>query len=111
MLLGGSDYAHVVVRILPSDVAGAEQTLVGLRNDYETRFTALFDALPLNADTDRSILRLMLIGAMNHAPVWYRKGMDTPDGLAKKFVKTLRYSQSGDAAEVPQEKRLQEDKK
>ncbi len=94
MLLGGSDYAHVVVRILPSDAPGADQTLVTLRNAYETRFTTLFDALPLNAQTDRSILRLMLIGAMNHAPVWYRKGRDTPKGLAQKFINTLRCAQS-----------------
>ena len=90
MLLGGSDYAHVVIRILPSDVPGAEQTLVDLRNEYERRFIELFEGLPLDAKTDRSILRLMLIGAMNHAPVWYRKGRDTPLGLAQKFITALR---------------------
>lgn len=93
MLLGGSNYAHVVVRILPSDAPGAEQTLVRLRNEYETRFIVLFEALPLDATTDRSILRLMLIGAMNHAPVWYRQGRDTPKGLAQKFINTLRCAQ------------------
>ncbi len=101
MLLGGSDYAHVVVRILPSDAPGADQALVTLRNAYETRFTTLFDALPLNAQTDRSILRLMLIGAMNHAPVWYRKGRDTPKGLAQKFINTLRCAQSNNQNMTP----------
>ena len=94
MLLGGSNYAHVVVRILPSDAPGAKQNLVVLRNDYEARFIALFDALPLEKDIDRSVLRLMLIGAMNHVPVWYQKGRDTPKGLAEKFITTLRCAHS-----------------
>lgn len=94
MLLGGSNYAHVVIRVLPTDVPGAEQKLVILRNEYETRFTALFDALPLDENTDPSILRLMLIGAMNHVPIWYRKGRDTPEDLAQKFINTLRCAQS-----------------
>jgi len=108
MLLGGSNYAHVVVRVLPSDVPGAKQSLVELRNDYEARFIALFDALPLRADTDRSILRLMLIGALNHAPVWYREGQNTPEGLAQKFINVLHCNQHNDAGK---QNGFQEDKK
>ena len=104
MLLGGSNYAHVVVRILPTDVPGATQKLVALRNEYEARFIALFDALPLDKNADRSILRLMLIGAMNHAPVWYSKGRDTPEELAQKFINTLRPAQSSN------QRTFQEDK-
>jgi AcrR family transcriptional regulator len=90
MLLGGSNYASVVIKVLPSDVPGAEDTLVTLRRDYETRFITLFEALPLDPQTDRSILRLMLMGAMNHTPVWYRSGADTPAELARKFIHNLR---------------------
>ena len=108
MLLGGSNYAHVVVRVLPTDVPGAKQSLVELRNDYEARFIALFDALPLRADTDRSILRLMLIGALNHAPVWYREGQNTPEGLAQKFINVLHCNQHNDAGK---QNGFQEDKK
>ena len=90
MLLGASSYAHVVIRTLPSDIRDAEKTLVGLRHQYEMRFTRLCDALPLPPQIDRSVLRLMLIGAMNHTPVWYREGRDTPAGLARKFINNLR---------------------
>jgi len=90
MLLGASSYAHVVIRTLPSDVPDAEKTLVGLRRAYEARFIGLCDALPLPSQVDRSVLRLMLIGAMNHTPVWYREGRDTPAGLARKFIDNLR---------------------
>jgi len=95
ILLDGSNYAQVVVRILPSDVPGAEKTLILLRNKYESRFVALFNDLPLAADADRSVLRLMLIGAMNHVPVWFRKGRDSPAGLAQKFIDTLRGAPMG----------------
>ncbi len=94
-LLDGSNYAQVVVRILPSDVPGAEETLVLLRDEYESRFISLFNDLPIASDIDRSVQRLMLIGAMNHVPVWFRKGRDTPAGLAHKFISTLRYAQIG----------------
>ena len=90
MLLGGSDYAHVIARVQPGDVPGAEQSLVALRNRYELRFAHLVEALPLAPDVDRSVFRLMLIGAMNQAPVWFRPGRDTPPALARKFVANLR---------------------
>jgi len=40
ILLDGSHYAQVVVRILPSDVPGAEKTLVLLRDEYESVYFA-----------------------------------------------------------------------
>lgn len=92
MLLGGSDYAHVIARVLPGDVPGAEDNLIALRQEYEARFTRIIDALPLAGSVDRSILRLMLIGAMNHAPVWFSPGRDTPETLAHKFVDNLRHA-------------------
>lgn len=100
MLLGGSDYAHVIARVQPGDVPGAEQSLVALRNRYEVRFSRLIAALPLAPAVDRSVLRLMLIGAMNQAPIWFRPGRDTPRALARKFVGNLRdpLAGAGDAA-------------
>jgi TetR/AcrR family transcriptional regulator, cholesterol catabolism regulator len=92
MLLGGSDYAHVIARVLPGDVPGAEARLIALREQYEARFVRIIDALPLPDSVDPSILRLMLIGAMNHAPVWFRPGRDTPQTLAQKYVANLRHA-------------------
>ncbi len=108
MLLGASNYAHVVIRTLPSDVPDAEKTLVGLRREYEARFTALCDALPLPLQVDRSVLRLMLIGAMNHTPVWFRKGRDTPAGLARKFIGNVRGAQA--CADASVEANFEEDR-
>jgi len=90
MLLGGSSFAQVVVRVLPRDVPGAEASLVILRDTYEARFRNLVEALPLNRGVDRSIFRLMLMGAMNHVPVWYRRGGVTAHQLADQFIGNLK---------------------
>ncbi|MBV1902248.1 MAG: hypothetical protein KUG58_01275 [Marinosulfonomonas sp.] len=50
----------------------------------------MVDALPLTPDTDRSVLRLMLLGAMNHTPVWFQPGRATPAELARHFIRNLR---------------------
>ncbi|PCH70556.1 MAG: TetR family transcriptional regulator [Rhodobacteraceae bacterium] len=92
-LLQGSDFAHVVVRVVPHDAPGAEQELVILRNAYEARFITLVEALALPPGTDHSLFRLMLIGAMNHAPLWYREGQETPASLARQFITNLRFAQ------------------
>ena len=95
-LLGGSDFARLVVQVVPRDVPGSERELVALRNAYEARFIALVEALPLPPGTEPSLLRLMLIGAMNHAPLWYREGRESPASLARQFIANLRYAQEAE---------------
>jgi AcrR family transcriptional regulator len=92
-LLEGSDFAHVIVRVIPQDAPGAAEELVKLRNAYETKFAALVAALPMPKDANPSLLRLMLIGALNHVPLWYREGGDTPSSLARRFIANLRFAQ------------------
>lgn len=93
-MLQRSDYAQVLVRVLPSDVPGAAARLKALRADYERQFRELAGALPLPAGTDRGLLRLMLLGALNWSRFWFREGgRETPRSLARKFVKLLRESQ------------------
>lgn len=89
-LLAPSPYAQVVVRIRPSDVPGAADRLIAMRDGYEARFRSLIAALPLPAGTDRSLLRLMLIGALNEVPLWYRPGGAPPAGIAAAFLAHLR---------------------
>ena len=92
-LLDQTDYAQVVIRVRPSDAPAAAAELVQLRNSYETRFTRLIAALPLARPTDRSLLRLMLVGALNWSQTWYREGGgDTPEQIARRFVALLKTS-------------------
>jgi len=103
-VLRNSDYAQVLVRVLPSDVPGAATRLKALRSDYEEQFRELLVALPLPADTDRRIFRLMLLGALNWSRFWFSEDgagapkarprrRETPKSLARKFVTMLKEAQ------------------
>jgi AcrR family transcriptional regulator len=93
-ILRDDDYAQVVVRVRPSDAPTVEQELIAQRNQYEALFAALVKALPLSRGTDRNVLRLMLMGALNGAQGWYRPdGRFNPRTLARKFVALLRQGQ------------------
>jgi len=89
-LLDGGDYAQVVIRELPRDKGPARQRLTGLRDDYETIFSDLAEALPLGSGMSRRYLRLMILGALNWSQSWYRPGGDTPDEIAAAFVMILK---------------------
>lgn len=89
-ILDQSAYACVINRVSPDQVPEIEQELIGLRTEYENRFVALVDELPLQEDTDRGLLRLMLLGALNWAQVWYRPDLTSITDIARAFVDNLR---------------------
>lgn len=72
---------------LPADLRAR---LVAERDRYERRFAAVVRALDLPAGTDRRLVRLMLLGALNFTPTWYRPGGASPRRIAEAFVATLR---------------------
>ncbi len=93
-ILRDDDYAQVVIRVRPADVAVVHPVLIELRNRYEALFTELIRALPLKRGTDRRALRLMLIGALNWSQTWYRPdGQFKPRVIARKFVALVRQGQ------------------
>ena len=90
-ILRDDDYARVVVRVRPADVAAVGTTLVAERDRYEALWTSLVAALPLPRRTDRKALRLMLLGALNWSQNWYRPdGGASPRSLARQFTALLR---------------------
>ena len=89
-LLDGGDYAQVVLRDLPHEAEIVRARLVALRDGYEAVFRRLIAALPLPADADRGLLRLMLMGALNWSPRWYRARGVAPAKIAQTFVAALR---------------------
>jgi AcrR family transcriptional regulator len=71
--------------------------LIAQRDEYERMFAEFIDALPLPPRTQRAALRLMLLGALNWAPTWYRPdGGQSPRTLARAFVRLLRGSLAPD---------------
>ena len=57
---------------------------------YENVFREIIDALPVKPGTDRSLLRLMLLGAMNWVHIWYREGARGPREIADRMVDMVR---------------------
>ncbi|MBV7397248.1 TetR/AcrR family transcriptional regulator [Mameliella sediminis] len=90
MIIEPTAYASVIIRILPGTVPSAEQDLIDLRNRYETVLRDLVEALPLPVDVDRRLLRLFLIGAVNHVPLWHKPGGSTPADIARELVRFAR---------------------
>ncbi len=101
MLLEESDFAQVILRVFPDDVPGARETLVSLRDEYESLFRDLVEDLPLAPGADRSLVRHMLLGALNWAKFWYRPGKLNPDRIADDMVATLRNPLCAPAAPRP----------
>lgn len=89
-LLEDSDYGQVVIRVRPDDAPEVASRLVALRDEYEQAFSRAIQDLPLPPRTDRRALRLMLLGALNWSQTWYRSGRETPQVLARRFVRLLR---------------------
>jgi len=89
MLLTDSDYAQVVVRVLPEDATAVSARLTALRDDYENRFRRLIVAL-VPPGARRRYLRLTLLGALNSAQAWYRSGGDSPARIARQMLECLR---------------------
>jgi AcrR family transcriptional regulator len=93
-ILDQSDYACVMNRVSPDQVPEIERELIDLRSAYEDRFVTLFDELPLPVDTDRRLLRLMLLGALNWAQIWYRPDGASIGEIAQAFIDNLRLPQA-----------------
>jgi len=89
MLLTDSDYAQVVVRVLPEDAASVSARLTALRDDYEDRFRRLIVAL-VPPGPKRRYVRLTLLGALNGAQTWYSPGGDSPARIARRMLEILR---------------------
>jgi AcrR family transcriptional regulator len=70
-----SPFASVFIQVQPHDFPSEHrQALIDLRHVYEDKFKELFKRLPLRRGADKSLLRLQLIGALNHVPIWYKPG-------------------------------------
>ena len=94
-VLDRSDYAQVIVRVLPQDAEAVSGRLVALRDQYEARFENLVIDLKLPSEADRRNLRLFLLGALNWAQVWYRPGAEAPADIARRFTDYLRRALNG----------------
>lgn len=82
-------YAGVFVQVQPRDFPAEHRSdLISLRNGYEQRFRKLIESLPLKDGIDRRLLRLQLVGSLNHVPIWFRHdGASTPADIARSMTR------------------------
>lgn len=85
-ILDDSAYARVIVRVLPDDVPEVKAELKLQRERYEARFRELIGKLDLQGDRDPKLMRLLLIGALNWTPVWYRRLGGSLDNIVDAFM-------------------------
>jgi TetR/AcrR family transcriptional regulator, cholesterol catabolism regulator len=89
-LLADGGSVRGIVRVLPEDVPEVAGDLRRLRQAYELRFRRLIEALDLAPGVDRTLLRLMLLGALNATQVWFQPvGRTDAAAIARQFVATL----------------------
>jgi AcrR family transcriptional regulator len=89
-LLGSRGTASIVSPDFPVASARIRKRLRAQRDAYEARFRTLVDALPIPAGEDRALLRLMLLGALNWTPRWFRPGRLPAQEIGRRFVRALR---------------------
>ncbi|NIB45083.1 hypothetical protein HBA55_36230 [Pseudomaricurvus alkylphenolicus] len=58
-ILDTTDYARILIGVLPDKASEIEAELVRLRDGYEHIFIALCDQLPVKKTVDKRLLRLM----------------------------------------------------
>jgi TetR/AcrR family transcriptional regulator, cholesterol catabolism regulator len=94
-------HVHGMIEGSPVDrITGTNLALIGneailarvqpFREEYEQVFRELIEGLPLKPGTDRSLLRLSLLGSMNWVYLWYRPGRRSPQQVASEMMDMIR---------------------
>lgn len=94
-ILDASAFARVIVRVVPNDVPEVAAELRAQRDRYETRFRALIAALELPSDRSPTLLRMLLLGALNSTPIWYRRARGDLNAIIDEFVAVFGVTSSG----------------
>lgn len=90
-MLETTDTIAIVAPDFPEDRSELNLRLIEQRDAYEAKFARLVDDLDLSKPVDPRLFRLMLLGAVNWSPVWYRReGKASPAEIARAFVEMLR---------------------
>lgn len=88
-LIGGGLVA-IVSPEFGAGKAALRERLVAQRDAYETVFRDFVRAVPLAPGVERGVASLMLLGALNWTPTWYRAGGKSPTELGRAYVRMLR---------------------
>ena len=88
-----SAYTRVIFKVEPDDVPKYKHQLIALRDRFEAQFKSLVDDLALAPWVDGHLLRLMILGAGNHAQLWFTPGGGyAAEEIGARFCRLLRDS-------------------
>ncbi len=88
-----SSYTRVIFKVTPDEVPKYTAELVAFRDTFEAKFGALIDGLPLKPWVDKHLLRLMVLGAGNHAQLWFSAdGSYSAEEIGKQFSRFVQES-------------------
>jgi TetR/AcrR family transcriptional regulator, cholesterol catabolism regulator len=74
----------------PNISARTTRTLVLLNSRYEAIFKLVIGGLRLPTGISPSVLRLLILGALNWTSTWYKPGKASPEEIANTLINILR---------------------
>jgi len=90
-----SAYTRVIFRVKPDEVVRYQAELVDLRDQFEAKFAQLIADLPSKRWVDKHLLRLLMLGAGNHAQLWFNSaGSYSAEEIGKQWSRFIRESVS-----------------
>ncbi len=90
-----SAYTRVIFKVTPDEVPRYRLELITLRDAFEAKFKVLVDDLPLQPWVDKHLLRLMILGAGNHAQLWFSpRGGRSADEIGEQFCRFVKEAAS-----------------
>ena len=90
-----SAYTRVIFKVTPDDLPQHRDQLVAFRDAFEAHFRKLIDDLPVKRWVNRHLLRLLIMGAGNHAQLWFSEdGRHSAEDISRQFCRMVRESAS-----------------
>jgi len=91
-IIDQNDYAQVMTEVLPDKAPEIHRELTAMRDSYENIFAEIINTLPLKADVNKGLLRLMLIGALNSTKTWFQTGNIQAEEIGREYIRYLKDS-------------------
>ena len=89
-ILDQGNSAKVMLGVTPDSAPEIKKELTKLRDGYERMFAQLIRELPLPSKIDKTLYRLMVIGAINSTQLWYKKGKYSPTEIGQYYFSMFK---------------------
>jgi len=91
-ILDQNDFARIMIGVTPDKAPEIQQELTAMRDSYEQIFIDIIEDIPLKKDLNKTLFRLMLLGALNSTQIWFHKGAFKPVDIGREFIRYLKGS-------------------